>query len=304
MAAAFAAGGMVLRVTGDPAAADATLRVASVAYQLVRTARPLHATAVRVPVAPPPSHPADHPQGFPPVSPPVSPSGCVHCGRAGRAGGVVLAVEAYERLSPVGAVSAREVGVALAGLHATDPAVLPPPAGAERLRPQVRLAVSRARLGGVLADRHGPWFDGACVVAEALDDAVERCGSLGGPVRLVHTDASPDNLLSTATGPAWVDWEYAGAGPPALDVALAAGDRWRFAGPDAAAELLAGYWGAGGCARPEDVFVLSGVRDAVGAADVFPPRRGAAWRRLAGQRLGSLAEPGRATRWEALASLG
>jgi Ser/Thr protein kinase RdoA (MazF antagonist) len=258
MAATYATGGVVLRVTDDVLSAAATLASATAARRWVRT-----------------------PVALSPV--PLS----IQLG-----GGVTASVEVYERLYPCRAPTPAEIGEALAELHLAS-------AGAT-LPPTTRLAVSRARLDAVL---QGPWRRAAVDLAANLDAVAELCAALDSPHCLVHGDVSAANLLVDDAGVAWIDWEYAGAGPAALDVALAVGEMWRFSSAAAAADLLSAYVTAGGIAPVEHVVLLSGVRDVVGAADVFPPRPSEAWERLACQRIGSLSEAARSTRWAPLASL-
>lgn len=264
MAVTFAATTAILRVTDDPGTADATLAVAAVAEQLTFSARPLQTQAVRVP-----------------------------------SGAGQVAVEAYERIIEVRLATPADVGAALAALHATAPE----PVTGALLRNQVRLATSRARLEPLLATPTSAWHAEAHMLTDGLGALMALASSLDTPCRLVHMDAAVDNVLVGAHGPAWIDWEYGGVGPAALDVAFAVGGAWRSEGPESAAALLSAYRAAGGVAPAEHVVLLLAVRDVVGAADVFPPRPGSAWQRLARQRLDSLGEATRHTRWEPLASL-
>jgi|GEM_PF-5551222 len=167
-------------------------------------------------------------------------------------------VEVYEHVAPGPAPApetSREIGASLAGLHRT-------PIGSG-LPTHRRIAVARARLVGSRAP--GDRKARLRVQLHHLEALLESCG---GPVGLIHTDASNLNRVYGESGPVWVDWEYAGAGPYAFDVALAFGACWRFEGPEAAQELLEGYFAAGGPAPPAAVTTLFGAYEVVAAADI------------------------------------
>ncbi len=109
------------------------------------------------------------------------------------------------------AVLLRRLGAWLARLHA-----LPVPAGLEAVDTGARAAGFLSALG------EGP--DAATVCALALRLAVPRAG-LDPPDRLVpcHHDLHHLNLIDTGRELIALDWEYAGPGDPAADVAACIG---------------------------------------------------------------------------------
>jgi hypothetical protein len=275
MSAAYATANAVLRVTASPERGDgdgaaATLAVATAAAQVARAARPLHARPFTVDV-----------------------------------GGVDFTVEAYERVHATRPTTPADLGAALARLHSVDPALLPPGGGAPRggLPAGRRLAVCRQRVASELARTSSSWRGVASRIAGGLDTLADLAGTFDTPQRLTHQDPSLGNVLVDARGPVWIDWEYGGRGPAALDVALAFGEMCRFHGHDAAGELLGAYQLHGGAAPPAHVMLLLSARDLCGAADLFPAADTPRWERAARQRLDTLAEPAMTSRWNALADL-
>jgi Ser/Thr protein kinase RdoA (MazF antagonist) len=64
-----------------------------------------------------------------------------------------------------------------------------------------------------------PWEAGRQVrVLAALHDQVHRVAL--GDAQLLHRDLHPENVLLAPSGPVLIDWTNAGAGDPAMDVAL------------------------------------------------------------------------------------
>jgi len=108
--------------------------------------------------------------------------------------------------------------------------------------------VNRALFGGLAGKRLGP------ALRDALWSAVERTAPLlreiDGRYTLVHADFKRSNLLLQRTATAWnvsavLDWEFAFAGPPLIDVGLflRAGDSLPAGFREA---FAAGYRDAGG----------------------------------------------------------
>ncbi|HEX3589893.1 MAG TPA: phosphotransferase [Pseudonocardiaceae bacterium] len=101
-----------------------------------------------------------------------------------------------------------------------------------------------AEMGPLLADLHGvlrgypgelpevPPLDVADVLrflaspppfaAALADDAMKITSSVAGPVQALHGDAHPGNVLYTAAGPVWNDFEDAWRGPLGWDLACLA----------------------------------------------------------------------------------
>jgi aminoglycoside phosphotransferase (APT) family kinase protein len=144
----------------------------------------------------------------------------------------------YER--PVGELArlAQQFGALLAAVHGLPLALENAPDLDLRARyAQVRTELARMELP---ADLRG-------ALSGALD-APDRLGA----VSLVHGDAGLHNLLWDGARLALLDWEWAGVGSPALDLAWAAWTlRWRQAPPPVWRALLAGY-GAGPAAAIAD----------------------------------------------------
>jgi aminoglycoside phosphotransferase (APT) family kinase protein len=69
----------------------------------------------------------------------------------------------------------------------------------------------------LLADLH--WRLHEIRAPEWLPQAVRAPGELPGD-RVLHVDLHPENVIIGDTGPVVIDWTNAGAGPPAVDVAL------------------------------------------------------------------------------------
>lgn len=106
---------------------------------------------------------------------------------------------------PQGTVDWADVGQALHRLHALPAATALPawtplrrlPAQLEHLPPPYAAVLANAR-------------------ARVLDRLVDLSPVL--PAGVLHGDVAPDNLLRTATGPRWVDLDFACAGPREYDL--------------------------------------------------------------------------------------
>lgn len=159
-----------------------------------------------------------------------------------------------------------------------------------------RLTAVQARLTAV-ADRVDPglWR----LAAASLDDLVTAVDSSPGPHGLIHGDAHELNMLHDGRRWVWVDLEYVGHGPLALDVAYTTGELRRFGTPERAALFLDAYRAAGGPGHLVDES-LEHCRDVIGVADAVSLMwRSAHVASCARQRANSLDDPN--LRWDALA---
>ncbi|MBK1785868.1 phosphotransferase [Prauserella sp. ASG 168] len=135
----------------------------------------------------------------------------------------------YVRHDPGSTAAPAEVAGSLAELHEAlrgYPGELPGDGPVGELR----------RMFGLLTDELGAALPELRVRLDALDGALGRAP---GPVQPLHGDAHPGNLLLTADGPRWTDFEDTWRGPLAWDLAVLAGTS-RLDG----AEALAAYPGA------------------------------------------------------------
>lgn len=170
-----------------------------------------------------------------------------------RAHGLLLAEHAG---GPALYTALERSGAALARLHALEPELVDPPLAAgdvralgsretqaadqldiqmrELMRPHPRdLAQAYPSLAGSM---------------QTLIETMSRVASQLGltPVTLLHRDAHPRQFFVANDKVELIDWDLAGAGDPALDVAnlLAhVGKRWPAVAPAAQRALLAGYGG-------------------------------------------------------------
>jgi hypothetical protein len=130
----------------------------------------------------------------------------------------------HDRSAPA---SPREAGEALRALHealAEFPGELPPFAG---LLDECGRLVERLKTAGP-----APAIQR---IAAALDRLRSTIDAAGLPVRPLHGDASPSNLLRTPGGLLWTDFEDCCSGPVEWDLTCLASS----SGPDAAAALEA-----------------------------------------------------------------
>lgn len=133
---------------------------------------------------------------------------------------------------------ARQLGAALAGIHAIDPATVP--------ELEVVDPLTRVRDGLDLLGEHRP----------ALELGLRRLAATRpppGPEAVVHGDFRVGNLLiDDAKLTAVLDWELAHCGDPVEDLGWICGRAWRFGGEEEVGglaeldDLLAGYVEAGG----------------------------------------------------------
>ncbi|MGY1606574.1 MULTISPECIES: phosphotransferase family protein [unclassified Geodermatophilus] len=105
--------------------------------------------------------------------------------------------------------SPAEVAAALTGLHEVLAGL--PVTGTPLDTPLDDLAAFTARAGD--------WGVPAAVRAQMAEEVERVLPHLGGPVRVVHGDAHPGNLLATPAGWRWADLEDTCAGPVAWDLA-------------------------------------------------------------------------------------
>jgi len=154
--------------------------------------------------------------------------------RADASAGFVVSHHVVGRRLSAGAIAqprmARRIGEFLTRLHA-----LAPPPGLPVVDFGARAAAYLARLGARRAD------DDARRLEREL---ARRRAALDPPIRLApcHHDLHHRNLIESATGLVAVDWEYAGPGDPAADLACCIG----YHSLDAAAAdaLIEGYGAA------------------------------------------------------------
>jgi thiamine kinase-like enzyme len=133
------------------------------------------------------------------------------------------------------------------------------------------------------------------MLAERFNDLLDGCDELiattGGPWGLVHMDPTSGNLLDTAGGWVWVDFEYAGLGPLALDLALTTRRILRSRGPERAAQYLAGYVDGGGVVETVEILRLAPIADVLSAIDECIKWRDPSTHEEAQRRLGILDDP-------------
>ena len=82
----------------------------------------------------------------------------------------------------------------------------------------------------------------AALLRAAGAEAWRRTGAAGGPAQAVHGDAHLGNVINTADGPLWNDWEDTFLGPTAWDLGCLVASARAFSGdPAATAAALRGY---------------------------------------------------------------
>ncbi len=104
---------------------------------------------------------------------------------------------------------------ALARLHAGMRALdVPAPRYTERVERALRFLADHARTPGLApADR--------ALLQETLRSTAEWIAARGAPEQLLHGEPHPGNVLATAQGPLFIDWETCCRGPAEFDLAHA-----------------------------------------------------------------------------------
>jgi hypothetical protein len=195
-------------------------------------------------------------------------------------------VEVYSRIPVLERrATMAEVGAALATLHSVQ------------VSPSTRPVRRVSQLYNRLRDSSVP-----STVSSVLFELLERCEEViaadQGPWGLTHMDAHRDNLLVTADGPVWVDFEYSGWGPQTLDVALTMRMIYRFYDDALALEFLNGYTAQGRPINLPGLVRLLPVYDVLGVTETALQwgRPGAMEETYA--RLATITEPLGKGRWD------
>jgi len=167
--------------------------------------------------------------------------------------------------APIG----RAVGAALADVHQISfahngffDATLTPVGNAGMGPGQVRAYADSLLHGGPAGQVLGPEL--AAAWWQLIDNSADRLSAVDGQSRLVHADYNGKNILVRPSPNGWrvsavLDWEFAFAGPPLVDV----GNMLRFLAPQTFSDsFVDGYRAAGG-------ELVDGWREIAAVLDVF-----------------------------------
>ncbi|MGF0167045.1 phosphotransferase family protein [Streptomyces koyangensis] len=129
--------------------------------------------------------------------------------------GFVVTLWRYYAPEAAGEVTPAAFARALARLHAGMRAVdVPAPRWTERVERAQRFLADHGRTPGLApADR--------ALLQETLRSTAEWIAARGAPEQLLHGEPHPGNVLATAHGPLFIDWETCCRGPAEFDLAHA-----------------------------------------------------------------------------------